>query len=140
MSYYEEARRRAQRRRSPWNLLLIPAVGLPAGLLWWAFAKGLEAIHGVLYPGETLKTAPNAVGAIFTAVSPFFAALPIAMLVGNVLVQLIPPARRVLDREAAPYPGTGFHKAQKQLLQFSKYLVPIGVAVGLLGALIPWGP
>jgi len=64
MGYYEEARRRAQRRRSPWDLLLIPAVVLPAGSLWWGAVKSLEALHAVLYPGQNLRTASNAVGAI----------------------------------------------------------------------------
>jgi hypothetical protein len=138
MSHYEDARRRGHRRRSPWNLLLIPAVVLPFGLFWWAVAKGLEAIHGARYPGENLITASHSVGVAVAAVSPAFAAIPIAMLVGNCLVRLVPPARRVLDAEAAPYPGTGFHSAQNRLVQLSKYVVPTGLAVGLLGALMPW--
>ncbi len=138
MTYYEEARRRARRRRSPWNLLLIPAVILPAGGLWWAAVKSLEALHGIFYPTRHLL-ASNAVGAILAAVSPFFAVLPVAMIVGNYLVWLVPPARQVLDREATPYPGTGFRQSQQQLMQFAKYLVPIGLGIGIIGALIPWG-
>ena len=35
MSYLDEARSRAKRRKSPWNILLIPAVVLPLLTLWW---------------------------------------------------------------------------------------------------------
>jgi hypothetical protein len=139
MSYYEEARRRAQRLRSPWNLLLIPAVVLPAGSLWWGAVKGLEALHAVFYPAQNLRTASNSIGAIFATVSPFFATIPVAMIVGNYLVWLIPPARRVLAREAEPHPGTGFREAQRQLIQCAKYMVPLGLSVGIIGAVMSWG-
>jgi hypothetical protein len=139
MSYYQDARRRAQRRRSPWNLLLIPAVLLPAAGLWCGIVEALQAFHRVFYPGETLGTASHSIGPILTAVSPMFAVLPIAMLIGNGLVWLVPPMRRVLDAEAAPHPGTGFWDAQRQLLRGAKYLVPIGLGAGALGAFLTWG-
>jgi hypothetical protein len=118
---------------------LIPAVVLPAGGLWWGAVKGIEALHGVLYPTQNLQTASNAVGAIFATVSPFFAVIPVALIVGNCVAWLIPPARRVLDREAEPHPGTRFRESQRQLIQLAKYMVPIGLGVAVIGALMSWG-
>jgi hypothetical protein len=88
---------------------------------------------------QNLRTASDAVGAIFATVSPFFAVIPIALIVGNCLLWLIPPARRVLDREARPHPGTRFRESQRQLIQFAKYVVPIGLGIGVVGALMSWG-
>jgi len=138
MRYFDEARRRAQRRRSPWNLLLIPAMVLPAAGLWWGAVKSLEALHAVFYPAENLLTSSNGIGPIVATLSPFFSVLPLAMIAGNYLVWLIPPARRVLDREADSYPENRFLESQRQLIQFSKYIVPIGLGIGVIGALVSW--
>jgi hypothetical protein len=100
--------------------------------------KGLEALHAVFYPSQNLRTSSNAVGAIFAVVSPFLAVIPVAMIVGNCLVWLVSPVRRILDREAEPHPRTRFPESQRGLFRFAKYMVPIGLGVGVIGALMSW--
>jgi hypothetical protein len=60
------------------------------------------------------------------------------MLVGNVLVWFLPPARRALDREAVAFPGTNFRESQRDLWRVAAVVVPISLAVGTLGAVLPW--
>ena len=138
MSFYQEARARARRRRSPWNLLLIPAVVVPLGLLWWGLVALFEFLHASLYSAQDLRITPNGIGPILSAVAPFLAALPLSMMVGNRLVRLVRPARQALDQEAKPLPITSFSNAQQQLLWASKLLVPISLGLALFGALLPW--
>ncbi len=140
MNWYDEARSRAGRRRSPWNLLLIPATVVPLGLLWWGFAALLELVHGTLYSAQGFSSTPRGVGPILAAVAPVFAAAPLSMLIGNTLVQWIRPARRALEGEAAHVPRTDFSTVQHQLLRAGLVLVPIGFGLAVLGALLPWKP
>ena len=105
---------------------------------WWELAKLFEAVHGAIYAGQNLTVTPRGVGAALTAVAPFFAAIPTAMFIGNILVWLVPPARRALDAEAKPHPGTDFRASQHQMLLLIRYLVVPALGVALLGALLPW--
>jgi hypothetical protein len=137
MSYLDEARQRATRRRSPWDLLLIPAFVASLGLLWWFFVALLLVAHGNLYLGQDLASTPRGVGPILTTVSPLFAAIPLGMLFANALVWLIPPARRALEREALA-PRASFQTTQGCLLRGTTLMVPIALALGILGTLMTW--
>jgi hypothetical protein len=138
MGYFDDARRRAQRRRSPWNLLLNAAVAVPTGLLWWAVVALFQFIHATRYSGQNLSSTPRGLGTILVALAPFFAALPVGMMIGNVLVRLVPPARKVLDQEATSFPNTDFQSAQRQLLRVSMIMVPIALGLAVWGSLLPW--
>ena len=137
MSYYDEARRRAARRKSPWNLLLGATVLISWATMSLAVGFVLNAVHRALYEGQTLSS-HEGVGPILVTVSSLFACLIPAMLVANLFVRLLPPARRALDREAAPFPETGFVEAQRRLLRLGAFIVPASLAVGALGAWLPW--
>jgi hypothetical protein len=133
-----EAQQRARGRRSPWNLLLIPAFVASLGLLWWLFVALLLVAHRNLYLGQDLANTPRGVGPILTTVSPLLAAIPLAMLFGNAVVWLVPPARRAMERQATLVPGTSFQTTQSCLLRGSTLLVPIALALGILGTLMSW--
>jgi len=135
--YLERARIRAQRRKSPWNLLLVPAVILPLGALWWSGVMAAELLHLKLYPGQYLLRSQG-LGTVLTAISPFFGALPLAMIVGNFLVWLIPPVRRVLDEEARLYPSTRYRNSQKQLFKLALVSVPLSFLFSVIGAFFEW--
>jgi hypothetical protein len=137
VDYYDDARARARRRKSPWNLLLIPLVALPLAGLWWSFVFILTQLHSWIYPGESLALA-RGLGSVLTRVAPVFAALPLSMVVGNMLVFLVPPARRVLAKEAASVPGTDLRSSQRGLLRMSRFLVPFGLGLAAIGALLRW--
>src|SRR5690349_6580455 len=52
--YWAGARRRAQRRKSPWNLVLIPLCGGSAIAIWYALFRLVWWFHAMLYPGHQL--------------------------------------------------------------------------------------
>jgi len=62
------------------------------------------------------------------------AAMALGFMLGNVLICLIPPARRVLDAEARGYPGTSFVESMRGLLKICLWALPIGFAVALTAA------
>ncbi len=68
----------------------------------------------------------------------FFAALPIAMIAGNLLVRLLPAARQMLDQEATDHPGTSFIDSQKDLIRLALYVIPASTMVWVAGVLLPW--
>src|SRR5580765_2302036 len=137
MSYYDEARRRAARRKSPWNLVLGATVLISWATISLAVGFVLNAVHQVLFEGQTLSS-HEGVGPILVTVSSLFACLIPAMLVSTLLLRLLPPARRAFDREATPFPDTAFIEAQHRLLRLGAFVVPASLAVGALGACLPW--
>ena len=137
MSYYDEARTRAARRKSPWNLALGATVLISWMTISLAVGFVLNVIHQAFYAGQSLSSHER-VGTILVAVSSLFASLIPAMLVANLFVRLLPPARRALDREASTFPGTDFLEAQRRLLRIGAFVVPASLALGALGASLRW--
>jgi len=101
--------------------MLIPAVLVP-----WLVMSGATSLA---------FASPQTIGGILIAVAPLFAWLGPSMIVGNLLVAAIPTARRVLDAEAAPFPGTDRRSANRDLLKVSIFMTPAGLFVALLGTL-----
>jgi hypothetical protein len=135
--YLARARARAQRRKSHWNLLLIPAVIIPLVALWWAGMMSAEMLHHKLYPGQYLFRS-RGLGTLLAVMSPFFGALPLGMIIGNFLVWMIPPVRRILDEEARLFPSTGYRNSQKQLFKIALVIVPVSLLFSVIGALLKW--
>jgi len=138
VSYFDEARTRARRRRSPWNLLLIPAVLGPWLLLSWFSAVELGKLHRFLHPGREFVILPEGGSGILMAVAPLFAWLAPSMIAGNLLATAIRPAKRVLDMEAMSVPGTDRLSSSRSLLKISLLLTPAALLVGFLGAYMAW--
>lgn len=138
MGYITDARTRAGRRRSLWNLLLIPCYLVPWFLLILTSLISLGRLYGRVHAVTGFGLVPDTVGGIFMAVGSLFAWLGPAMILANLLVATVAPARRALDREAAAFPGTDRAAANRRLLRLSRYLTPAGVAVALAGVVIPW--
>jgi hypothetical protein len=138
MNYIENAKFRAKRRKSAWNLLLLPTIIIPLCAIWIGSYKALDLLHATIHPGQNFQTTGQGIGAILAAVAPFFGALPLAMIIGNFVVWLIPPARRMLDEEAKPIPSTSFINSQKQLLKLAYIIVPVSLVLSIIGAVMPW--
>ena len=66
--------------------------------------------------------------------APVPGAVALGFMLGNILIWLIPPARRVLDAEARGYPGTSFVQSMRGLFKISCWTLPIGLAVSLAAA------
>jgi hypothetical protein len=137
MSYLDDARARANRCKSPWNFLLIPAVLVPWGVLWWSTSAALAQVYRVVHAGQQFTGLPDSIGGIVMAVSPLFAWIAPSMILANLFVSAIPPARRALDAEAAGFPGTDRRSANRDLSRMAAVLTPLGLLIGLIGALIP---
>jgi hypothetical protein len=141
-SWFGEARERAQRRKSRWNMLLLLALPL-WGVLWWGGFRLVWAYHVRLYPahaGMLGQFWPRGIGARAFAASllmvfaPMIPAVVFAFLITNLVVWLVAPARRALEGEAVAVPGTGFRESQRRLALGAVIAVPAGVLLGAWGA------
>src|SRR5262245_40952206 len=118
MSYYADARARARRRKSPWNLLLILFVPTITGVLLWLSFNALWALHVLAHPAHAGQewlfwngrpSNPITFAAGFAMLfGPAFPCLIAAMVLSNFLIRCIGPARRALDREAEQVRGTDY--------------------------------
>lgn len=138
MGYITDARLRAGRRRSRWNLLLIPCYVIPWLLLVFGSALMFGRLHSLIHATEHVGVLPDTIGGILIAVGSLFAWLSPSMIIANQLVSAVPAARRALDQEATSAQGTDRRSANRALLKMSRYLVPAGVLVAIVGVLIPW--
>ena len=135
-SWLTNARKRSQRRKSPWNLLL-PLLGFPLmgvasfGLVWVAYQlrflllghpDSLGAyMAGPMRPGTFLVLLPS----MFAAVAP-------ALIAANFLVYLIPPARRAMDVEDRPFPSLAYGPSQRALARIAGWLMLLWLAAAVL--------
>lgn len=138
MSYITEARIRAGRRRSAWNLLLIPCYAVPWFLLVFGSIVMLGKLYAVIHGSAHVGVLPDTVGSILMAVGSLFVWLGPSMMLANQLVSVVRPARRALDLEAAIVPGTDRASANRGLLGVSLLVTPVGLTVALAGLLVPW--
>ena len=138
MGYITDARTRAGRRRSRWNLLLIPCYLVPWLLLVLGSVIALGNLYGLIHVADGFRVLPDTVGGIFMAIGSLFAWLGPSMILANLMVATVPAARRALDREATGIPGTDRATANRRLLRVSCYLTPAGAAMALIGVIMPW--
>lgn len=139
--YYERARQRAQRRKSPWNIILVPLViggiWLSLNILWFV----MWHIHTAVYPGHDGvafrqvfrggKTVP-----FFLMFFPLlFASVPLGFMLGNCIAWCIPPARKTFEREAKGVKHASFRSAQRGLWMIGKFVIPVCLLLSLIGAL-----
>lgn len=132
-----DARLRAGRRRSRWNLLLIPCYFIPWLLLVFGSALMFGRLYALIHATDRVGVLPETIGGILIAVGLLFAWLAPSMITANQLVSAVPAARRALDQEATSVPGTDRRSANRALLRVCRYLVPVGLLVALAGVLIP---
>jgi hypothetical protein len=65
----------------------------------------------------------------------FFAAISLSAIISNYLVWIIPPLRKIFSKEAEGVKGTSFPEAMSGLFEVAKWMVPICLALSLIGAL-----
>jgi hypothetical protein len=98
--YMQGMERRAQRRKSPLNLLLALFSIVLIPLIWFIQVR-MVLTAGIMIAGLTndLDKRSN-LAAILIIIPLFFVSLPLAALIINRLVKLFPRAVEVFDREA----------------------------------------
>ena len=132
------ARQRSQRRKSAWNLLL-PLLGFP---LWGAVAASLawlaSSLRMALHPAgaQLFGSGPMRASTAMVLIPSLIAAICPAFLLTNIVVYLIPPARRALDVEDSDFPGTGYKGSQLALLKMGLLALAVCVPMILAGAFL----
>jgi hypothetical protein len=141
--YFIQAFARAQRRRSLWNLALIPLVLLFWCVIWWSLFRFVWRVHEFFYPQHTGllqefwpkgATIPTFLSSFLMVFGPAAPALGLSMLVANLIFWFIAPARQALESEALDYPCTDFTSTQKGIIQFTTAALAVGLLLGLIGA------
>src|SRR2546428_8303893 len=104
--YFGRAQQRAARRKSPWDLLDLP-VGLTCMcVVWWASVHAAWLARNIVIPRHSVPFATafhsqhTGLAPIVFFVAPFFAAIPVGLLLSNCIVWSIPPYRLATEPEA----------------------------------------
>jgi hypothetical protein len=134
-TYYTQARQRAKRRKSPWNLILIPFAIFGIAGTAFLLAKGLLAFQQLFIPPDAILAHWTRIGAILMFVPIIFPALAIGMMIANLIAWCIPRARRTFEKEARGVKGASFKEAMKPLTIASVILLFAVAPICLLGAL-----
>ncbi|MDR3456588.1 MAG: hypothetical protein P4N60_04025 [Verrucomicrobiae bacterium] len=123
--YFDRARQRATRRKSRWNLLLLPAVILGIGSVVFFIVRLADIYLG--YRGCPPLFSPDTPEwkQIVVVCGALFVSMPVGMVLANVLVWLIPPARRALNAEAKGRSGTDYRTSQRHLIYISRKMVKL---------------
>lgn len=139
--FYAAARSRAQRRKSLWNLILIP-LGL-AGWLGTGYLlfRSVWTFHVWLYPGHQFRnfwqegiSFSSFVPSFLMLFAPALGTIAFGFAIANCIAWLLAPARRVFDEEAAGYSGTSFRESTRALLRISLLTLPARLVVAMLAA------
>ena len=119
-------------RRSPWNLLLFLFAVIGVGGTWIALVELLLALRAQFRPPDAFLFDGTRWGNIVIHVIPAFPSIAAGFLMANVLIRLIPPARRALSI-AGPQ-GTNFRSSNRALAKGLVLLLAITAPIAILGA------
>lgn len=129
LKYVAGMRARATRRKSKWNLLLIPFAIAGVALSWYALVEPLLSFRSRFFPIDAFLMNGTRLGNIGLYVASFFPSMCVGILVANFAVWIIPPARRALNEEAQGNAGTDFKSSNlavaKLLVLTSILMLPI---------------
>jgi hypothetical protein len=133
------ARSRAQRRKSAWNLLL-PIVAFPCMVLFtYALVMAGHQVHALLRgSGETLAgffAGPMRPATFLVLIPSFLVAVMPALMMANVGSYFIGPARRAMEAEVRDDPASRFAASQKALSRVAAWSLAPWVACALCAAL-----
>jgi hypothetical protein len=137
-TWVANARKRSQRRKSAWNLLL-PLFAMPLWaaltfLLGWAASTLHTLLHSASVP--LFASGPLRLSTALVLFPVLFSALCPALLLTNFLVYLIKPARRAMDAEDLAHPGTDYAASQRALLKLGFWVCVVCIPVALVGVSI----
>lgn len=144
--YFSRAQIRAKRRRSPWNLILIPLVIGGIGSVCYGLFQVMWRIHTIIYPehigrfnefwqGQDGLSARSFVSSFLLIIPLFFASIPLGLILANLIAWCIPPARQAFEKEAKGHKFTSFKEAMTGLFQLALVIVPICLVLSLIGAI-----
>ena len=141
--YFERARQRAKRRKSPWNLVLLPLGLCSMAFICYALFQVMWHVHTLFYPEHSGRLREFWVRGIsgrafvssFMLLMPLLiAAIPLGMIFANAVAWCIPPARRAFAQEANGVKWASFPEAMGGLTKIAFVIVPICIALSFIGA------
>jgi nitrate reductase NapE component len=137
-SWSGNARARASRRKSPWNLLLILALPLWLVLLVGGLVAS-RAIAFLVTHGQPLARDliwPSSLAPLLIYPPLLLTTIPLAMVLVNYFVYYcVPPARRAMDAEDRAFPGTEYAIQQPILLRITLTTFPVAFVLAVIGRL-----
>jgi len=132
-------------KKSWWHLPRIIIMFTLFAAFWYLLFKGMWLVHTYFYPEHNNQLGLFWQGdiGIKSFLSSFLLAMPlllpalgIALIVSNVLMWLVLPARLAFQQEAKKLRTADFLTSISTLtLILVKYLLPIGIGLSLLGAI-----
>lgn len=139
--YWGRARERQRASKTIWDLVFLPVGFAAIGAYWYGFGKLFLWFHVLIYPADVtrlnaLTTGPMTVAQALMFLVPLFSSIPLGFMTSNVLMWLVPPARRASERKAKGVKWASFRESQLALFKAALVLVPIGAISGIVGALI----
>jgi hypothetical protein len=150
-TFLRNAQRRSSRRKSPWNLLLL--LIFPLWIFLWFKTLAILWNLALLVRGGVVPTSvsgwlansglgsqPMSWALALHLFAPFIPLLAAAMVIGNFLIYLIPPARRAMDNEDKDFPGTEYSTAQQTLVKLALVTLAPGLLLSFVGAWLQMTP
>jgi hypothetical protein len=139
--YWARARERQRSSKTIWDLVFMPVGFAAIGGYWFAFSKLFLWVHLLLYPADgsrlqILTGGPLTVARALIFLAPGFASIPLGFMTSNVLMWLVPPARRASERKAQGVKWAGFREAQRGLFNIALLFVAIIFVLGIIGAVM----
>lgn len=133
-----EAQGRAKRRKSKWNLLLIPLGLISIAVTWFLLANFIASVHRLYYPSQHFGQSKSNLGGILMFVPILVPSITVGFMLSNCIIWCILPARKVLDQEAKGVKGASFRKSMRDLAIITAVVLPIALLLGFLGAIDPF--
>ncbi|HPA19830.1 MAG TPA: hypothetical protein PLU30_18920 [Verrucomicrobiae bacterium] len=141
--YLARAHQRAQRRKSAWNILLIPLGLFSVVGFTYIFFQIMWRIHIAIYPEHAGRlhefwgggiSFPSFISSFLLLMPLFFASLPLGLMLANCVAWCVGPARRAFDREAQGVKWASLHEAMSGLWAIARMVVPLCLLLSFIGA------
>lgn len=131
-------RKRAARRKSPWNLVLLVLAIIAVAASWIVLVQLFGKYRESLLPAGAFLSSGTRFANILMHVAPGIPSIAIGFVVANLLIWCIPPARQALEREDKQFPETDFKSSNRALLRMLVPLAIIFLPLAFLGARNLW--
>jgi hypothetical protein len=134
--YYTRARRRADEKKSPWNLLQVP---LTIGGTWLVYRiLILLLFFGIVHlrpAHENPESYSSANTRDFIFIGVCTASYPFGMMISNLIFWAIRPLRKIQEKETSAKSGTNFKHAMLGLFKAALIFMPLGLGTATLVAM-----
>ena len=141
--FVANAQQRNRNAKGPWDIV-VAMIAIPTWLyLWWLGSELAWKLHVLFHPehaGLQSQFWPKditlwpSVSSAMMDIAPAFPAIGLALMIGNFVTNLMPPARRDFERKALANPNVGYKSAQAGLFAFTLILLAVSYILVVIGA------